>query len=139
MPEVDYVILCDYARIENGVAFISAAGINRFRISDLEQTQRFTIALNVSLSKWECDQPHQLQIVGADADGSAIFRSDGVIKTAWDEALPVGWRKSLILPFRIGQKFTSYGLYTIDVLIGGDIKANLQFQVQPPPARPDEV
>ncbi|SVB46288.1 uncharacterized protein METZ01_LOCUS199142, partial [marine metagenome] len=23
MPEVDYVILCDYARIENGVAFIS--------------------------------------------------------------------------------------------------------------------
>ena len=119
MPSVDFMIIGDYVRNDNGVLHIIAGGINTFHIQSVPYAQNVGIGLRLLLTRAECDQEHLVEIAFQDEDGTMLARIGGQFRAAYPEGLPPGAECPALLALNLGVPIPKVGRYTFELFIDG--------------------
>lgn len=135
MPQVDFMILCDYVRSsDGGLLHMIAAGIDRLRVPVLPTVQNVGVAVRLSLQRSECDRDYELQLIVQHADGERIAELLGQFRATYPPSnMPPGWATHMALALNLGLPLQVYGEYSLELLVAGDHKKSLGFIVEPPP------
>lgn len=136
MPDVDFMVLCDYVRADGGLLHMIAAGIDRIHAPSVPSGQNVGIALRVSLTRAECDHPHQLQLVFQDEDGNRLSDFRAEFRTAYPTDSTPGWPATSGLALNMGLPLPRYGVYSLELLIDGQSKKSIPLLVERPVALP---
>jgi hypothetical protein len=134
MPEVDFMILCDYVRADNGILHIIAGGIDHVTAATVPSAQNVGIALRLTLTRAECDRTHDLELIFQNQDGHRFVQIRATFASAYSEDLPPGWPAYGIVPLNIALPLPSYGIYSLELLIDGQSKKSIGVLVVPPAA-----
>jgi hypothetical protein len=73
VPQVDFMTVCDYVRVEGGLFHIIAAGVDRIRVPALPTVQNVGVAVRLALTRAECEHQHELRLIFQDSDGRRII------------------------------------------------------------------
>lgn len=135
--QLDYVMLADYVRQDQGVVHIMAAGIDTIQTAKVPHVQQIGVALRISFDSTEpAGQEHEIRVtfVGPDQPilmAGAEFRTPEAL-----DGLPVHWRRRLGVALQLPVLLPSYGDYTCEVSIddGEQVTGSADFRViQPAP------
>ena len=133
VPQVDFMILCDYVRADGGLLHMIAAGIDRIRVPMLPAVHNVGVAVRLSLHRSECDRDYELQLIFQNTDGQRIADLTAQFRAQYPPGLPAGWPTPVALALNLGLPLQAYGEYSFELLISGDHKKSLGVIVEPPP------
>jgi hypothetical protein len=125
MPEVDFMILCDYVRPEGTIMHVIAAGIDRITAPSFPTAHNLGIALRLTLTRSECNYPHQIELIVQGDDGDRVAGFTGTFETGYPEDVPVGWRAYGSIPINLGIPLPKPGVYSVELLIDGNLKKSI--------------
>lgn len=134
MPALDYMVLADYVRQDNGVMHIMGAGVDTVGTLAVPVVQPFGIAIRLSFDTTEeAGEEHHLTVsfIGPDKrvlDGNATFftppRPPGV---------PEHWKTGLNVVIQIPVPLPEFGDYSCELSIDdGAIVKSYEFRVVRP-------
>jgi hypothetical protein len=135
VPEVDFMVLCDYVRTDNGVFHMIAAGIDRIQTPVLPAIRNVGVAIRLRLTRVECDRDHEVQLVFQGEDGQRFVEIRGVVHVVYPDTLPAGWPAFGAIPFNLGLPLQAYGLYSLELLVDGQSKKSIGVIIEPAPDR----
>ncbi len=134
MPEVDFMVVCDYVRGEGGgVLHMVAAGVDRITPSVVPAAHNLGVAIRLNMTRAECDRQHELQLIFQDEDGGRLMELNAEFSAPYPEGLPSGWRANAVVPLNIGVPLPAYGVYSFELLIDGQTKKSVPILVSPRP------
>jgi len=131
MPEVDFMVVCDYVRVDGGVMHMIAGGIDTIYARQVPSAQNLGVALRLLLTRNECDRDHQMELIFQDEDGAAFARVEGQFQVSYPERVPPGWRAYALLSLNIGVPLPHYGVYSLELLVDGQAKKSVPLRVTP--------
>jgi hypothetical protein len=120
MPQLDYAVVCDYARADHGIAHVIAAGIDTFFHSQVPAGQNFGLLLRATFTRNECGRQHTFEFVFQGADGERLAQVQGSITPEWPAQHPPGWPVGAILALNMGVPIPAFGDYSLEILINGN-------------------
>lgn len=120
MPELDYALLCDYVRVELGVAHVIAAGIDTFHHPQMPAGQNFGLVVRTTFTRNECGRQHNFEFIFQGADGERIAYVQGSVAPEWPEGHPAGWPVGALLGLNMGVPIPAFGHYSLEILINGN-------------------
>jgi hypothetical protein len=132
MPELDYALLCDYARAEGGVAHVIAAGIDTIHRSEVPSVANLGLLARIIFADDETDETHQVEVQLRDQDGEQIAQVNLTAVPRRMEGLPEAWPTAALLAMNFGVPLPSFGPYTLTVLLDDTPKKTLNLRVVPP-------
>ncbi|MGH8909915.1 MAG: DUF6941 family protein, partial [Egibacteraceae bacterium] len=91
MAAVDYALLCDYVRVEGGVAHIIAAGIDTIYSPKVPTGHRFGLLAGFRFVRNECGRPHRVDLILQTTDGQHLANVHAGITPEWTTEIPLGW------------------------------------------------
>jgi hypothetical protein len=131
MPELDYMVLADYVRQDNGVMHIMGAGVDTVGTPVVPHVQPFGIALRLSFDTTEePGEEHHLTVsfIGPDnpvLDANAIF-----VTPPRPPGVPEHWRTGLNVALQIPVPLPQFGDYSCELSIDdGAITKSFEFRV----------
>jgi hypothetical protein len=130
MPELDFALLCDYVRAEQGVAHVIAGGIDTITVEELPAGQNMGLWARVLLARSECGRPHRLEVILQGADGERFAELSGPIQRDWQDAYPPGAKVGVALAFNIGLTFPAAGMYSFDILINDTLAKSIPLYIK---------
>ncbi|HEX5496109.1 MAG TPA: hypothetical protein VFX70_16190 [Mycobacteriales bacterium] len=133
MPEVDFMVVCDYVRADAGGMHMIAAGVDRIQPSSVPYVQNLGVATRLALTRAECDVPHHIRLIFQDQDGKRILDVTATIAPKYPDDLPVGWRVKAGVALNVGVPLPDYGLYAFELLVDGQSRKSIEMVVAPPP------
>jgi len=105
LPEVDFMIVCDYVRADQGVLHMIAAGVDRVFASEVPTGRNVGIGIRLLLTRNECGRPHQLELIFQDEDGVRLTEFTGQFVAEYPPNLPGGQQASVVMPLNIGLPY----------------------------------
>lgn len=129
MPVLDYAVLCDYVRLEGGLAHVIAAGIDTIYTQDVPAGQNVGLLIRVSFTRNECGRQHRVEVIFQDEDGERLAQIMGVVEPEWPEGNPPNWRSSAMLGLNIGVPLPRFGLYAFEVLVNDNHMKTIPLRV----------
>ena len=117
MPDLDYALLCDYVRAEQGIAHVIAASIDTVSTTDVPTGRNVGLLIRLTFTRYECGRPHRVEVIFQDIDGERIAHIQGVLTPEWREGLPVGWRTGALFALNIGVPLPREGVYGFEILV----------------------
>jgi hypothetical protein len=72
MPELDYALLCDYARAEGGVAHVIAAGIDTIHRPEVPSVANLGLLARIVFADEERGETHEVEVRLRDQEGEQI-------------------------------------------------------------------
>lgn len=132
MPEVDFMVVCDYVRTEGGLLHMIAAGVDRIRPQRLPMVQQFGVGVRLSLTRVECDVPHEVQLVFQDEDGQRIMQMDAEVRVSFPERSLPGGKVRTALALNVGVPLQQSGGYSFELLVDRQMKKSVDMIVDPP-------
>ena len=132
MPEIDYAFLCDHARVEGGLGYVIAAGVDTLYVPEVPSGANIALLMRVSFTRNECDRPHRIEVIIQDTDGARIGVINGTATPQWIPDLPPGWRVGTMTAFNMGLPLPHYGEYSIEILVNDGNARSIDFRVIPP-------
>lgn len=139
MPDLDFAILCEAARVADNLLFIHSAGWDTLS-GPIGIAYPVTVALRLLLTRAECGRMHTLEILVQGEDGEPLTRTDvGITAAQPANDVPAGWLIPVMASIRFPVMFRSYGLYSIEILFGNSSLKSLplRFASVPTPPRFD--
>lgn len=131
MPELDYALLCDYVRVDHGLAHVVAAGIDTISAPELPTSQNVGLLMRLTFSRNECGRQHRVEAIFQDADGERLAVVDGSLTPDWQEGLPVGWRSGALMGINLRLPLPRYGEYALELLVNDNHVKTLQLRCVP--------
>jgi hypothetical protein len=130
VPELDYVLLADYVRQENGFIHVMAAGVDTISVPSLPWIQPLGIAVRLSFGP--TDQPGDEHTLAVSITGPAepvLDRSAAFATPERPADVPAHWKTGLGIAL---QPLTSYGHYSCELDIdSGAITKTIGLRVVP--------
>lgn len=130
MPELDFAVICDYVRSENGVAHVIAGGIDTIHVTELPAANNMGLWSRVLLAKSECSRPHRLEVLFQDADGERLMELSGPLERDWQQGLPLGMKVGVGLAFNFGLTLPKLGVYSFEILVNDNLEKSIPLVVQ---------
>jgi hypothetical protein len=130
MPEVDFMILCDYVRSDGGVLHMIAGGVDQISAGDVPAAHNVGIGLRMSLTRAECDRPHDIELRWQDREGEPLLQIRAAFNAEYPIGLPTGWLAFGVLPLNVALPLPAYGVYSLELLIDGVSKKSIPVLVQ---------
>jgi hypothetical protein len=132
MAELDYALLCDYARAEGGVAHVIAAGIDTIQRSEVPSVANPGLLARTIFDDDETGETHQVEVQLRDQEGEQIAQVNLTVVPRRIEGLPEGWPTGALLAMNFGVPLPSFGPYTPTILLNDTPKKTLNLRVVPP-------
>jgi hypothetical protein len=124
MPELDYVILADYVRQDDGTMHIMAAGLDTIHIPAAVLPAAFQVGVAVRImfsSQDSVGQEHKLSIEFSGPDGSQLLTAAQHFPTpAPPEGIPPTWRHAVGIAFRVPLPLPAHGEYELQLMLDDD-------------------
>lgn len=129
---LDWAMLANHSEVQNGLAYISGAGIDTVNTRALPAAFNGSIVLRVALHPTEIDRVHTLEIRIIGGDGAEVARMQGQLPPQQRNAdMPLGWTYKAILCLNIvGMRLNTEGEYSVEILADGPHLASLPFRVR---------
>jgi hypothetical protein len=137
MPRLDYALLCDHVRVDQGLAHVIAAGIDTVYAATVPADRNLGILIRLQFTRNECGRTHRVEGVFQDTDGQRLARLSGSLVPPWRDDLPLGWTTGAQIGLNVAVSLPRYGLYTFEILVNDSSVKSLDFRVLPIPGEPD--
>jgi len=122
LPEVDFMIVCDYVRADQGVLHMIAAGVDRVFASEVPTGRNVGIGIRLLLTRNECGRPHQLELIFQDEDGVRLTEFTGQFVAGIPSQPARGTTGQRRHAAEYWSPLPRYGGYSIELLIDGNHK-----------------
>ncbi len=132
MPELDFMIVSDYVRAENGVLHMIAGGFDTITARTLPAVRSVGIGLSLKLTQREMAEHHTLRLVFHGADGARITEV-GADLGAHSKApdAPPERKVGVVTALNMSLPLPAYGDYRLELLVDGDSKKEIVIHVVP--------
>ena len=137
MPELDYMVLADYVRQDDGVIHIMGAGVNTVAAPAVPTVQPLGVAARISFSTTEePGEEHHLTVTFIGPDRRLLDVSATFATPPRPPGVPEHWRTGLGIAVQIPVLLPQYGDYSCELDIDdGLITKAYDFRVIPPAAQ----
>ncbi|MEV5412178.1 hypothetical protein AB0K60_25500 [Thermopolyspora sp. NPDC052614] len=133
MPELDYMVLADYVRTDNGNLHIMGAGIDTIIAAKLPAARNVGIALRLTFDSTE--RPgidHRIELIFQSSD-QVLAKVRGELKTPpKPDDVPVHWKTGVVTALQIGLPLPQYGDYSIELTLDDKHLKSIDLRVVPP-------
>jgi len=129
VPQLDYAFVCDFVRVEGGIAHVVGAGIDTLYAAEVPTGHNFGLFARITFTQGECGRPHRIEVFFRDTDGQEIAKVDAVTTPQWESSLPAGWPVGVMLGLNFGLPIPRYGLYAFEIMIDDSSAKSLHFRV----------
>jgi hypothetical protein len=138
MPELDFMIVSDYVRAENGVLHMIAGGADTITVQNVPAARSVGIGLSLKLPRREVTRSHALRLVFYGADGARIAELGADLPARSETPdIPEGRKIGVVAALNMSLPLPAYGDYSLELLVNGEHKKRLPLYVIPPAgARP---
>lgn len=134
MPELDFAILCEAARVADNLMYVLAGGWDTLS-GEERSVQTVSVALRFLFTQGECGRPHRIEVIVQGVDGQRLTSITGIIVAEVPLAgLPAGWRVNAMTQIRFPVAFPAFGEYSIEVLVNDSSLKSLPVRFVPPPS-----
>lgn len=120
MPDLDYAFVCDYVRVEGGIAHVIAAGIDTFYFTEVPTGANFGLVMRLTFTRNECGRQHTIEVIFQGADGERLAQIQAAATPEWPEGHPAGWPVGALLGLNAGVPFPAFGPYSLEILVNGN-------------------
>ena len=133
MPELDFIIISDYVRAENGVLHMIAGGFDTITTRTVPASRSVGIGLSLKLTQTEVAENHTLRLVFHDNYGTRITEV-GAELPARPKApdVPPQHKVGIVAALNVSLPLPTYGYYCLELLVDGDRKKEITINVVPP-------
>lgn len=143
MPQIDYVVLAEYVRQDQGVTHIMGAGIDTFGVPSHALPAAVPVGLAVRVtfdSRDEAGAPHELQVdyTGEDEQGLLTARQT-FLAPAHPLGIPEHWRIGVSIIIRTALPIPVHGNYALTVTLDDDPERTRRIDlraIDPQPGQP---
>jgi hypothetical protein len=133
MLQLDYALLCDYVRGEQGgLAHVIAAGIDTIYRPEVPTVANLGLLARFTFTDEDLSQEHQVELQLADQEGQEVARITGTPPLQPLPGLPEGWPYGVTIALNFGAPFPHHGPYRLAILLDGDPVKTINLRVIPP-------
>lgn len=130
--ELGFAVLADHVRVENGLGYLIAGGIDRITAAAVPTGQNLGIFAAVDFTYAECGRPHRFEMIGQSEDGERLLALNGVVEPSIPDGHPSGWPIRAVFGVNLGMPLPRYGHYSLELLVDDHNLKTLRFRVVPP-------
>jgi hypothetical protein len=135
MPELDFMIVADYVRVDAGVMHMIAAAIDTVYTPAVPSTRMLGLGIRLFFTPAETRHEHPLEVVFQDSDGHRIAQINAMIPA---QPIPPGRQPGMpigaLLPINMQLPLPAYGVYSFELLIHGNHLKSAPLIISPPVA-----
>jgi hypothetical protein len=124
VPEIEFLLLCDYARGNGGLIDIIGGGVDQIRSPKLPTVHALGLAGRLRFEKDDIDREHAMSIVFKDPTGEPLTQVRGIFFAQ----SPTGF-----LALNITVPLQSYGVHTLEFTIDDVVLGTRDVTVMTPP------
>jgi hypothetical protein len=136
VPELEYALLAEHVRQEGGLSYITAAGIDTLTTEQVPSPWNLALLLGFRSADDEVGHASPLEI-SLRRDEFRLVQIQGEITPSERPAdVPHDWPSRTTLGFNMGIVLPEYGVYSIDISVGGEVRHTLPLRVIAP-VQPD--
>lgn len=132
MLKVEYLVLADYVRADNGVVHIMAAGIDTIQAPHVPYAKLIHAAIRIS---FDTDDPpgseHTFKLIFMEEDQQRASIEGTFHTPDRNPDIPVHWRIGSLFNLAMSLPLPSYGEYGIELLLDGAPAAEAPLRVIP--------
>src|SRR5258707_2594573 len=131
MPQLDYMVLADYVRSDNGVIAIMAAGIDTITAPVVPTVQPLGVAVRISFGTTEeVGEEHQLSVTYVGPDQPVLKATALFLTPPRPAGTPEHWRTPVGIALQRPVPLPRYGDYSCELDIDdGTITQSFEFRV----------
>lgn len=130
VPELDYAMLAEHVRIDHGVAYILAGGLDGIEISEMPMATTINLLVRIGFNRAECGRPHRVEVLVQDEDGARMFHLTRTLRPEWPEGYPVTWNRNEQFKLGFPLHFKRYGVYECAILLNDSLLKTIPFIVR---------
>ena len=132
MPELDFALLAEHVRMDQGVAHILGGGWDGLVISELPTTVNVSLLAKIGFHRAECGRPHRVEVLFQDEDGGRLVHFTITLEPEWTDGYPLTWKSGEQFKLGFPLSFSRYGLYDCLILLNDSLLKTIPFIVKPP-------
>ncbi len=133
MAEIDFVILADHVRSDNGVLNLVGGGFDRIIAPHVPMGMNVGLGLRFLFTRPECDRPHQLRVAFQDADAQVLVEVHGEFVPVVPPGHESGDKIGVTINVNLGILLPHFGQYTFEILLNEDPMKSIPLRVIPLP------
>jgi hypothetical protein len=132
MPELDFMIISDYVRAENGVLHMIAGGVDTITARAVPASRSIGIGLGLKLPRRELAVHHTLRLVFHGTDGARIAEIGADLPARSEaSAVSAGRTVRVVTALNMSLPLPAYGDYSLELLVNGNRKKEIPIYVVP--------
>jgi hypothetical protein len=143
VPELDFMIIAEYVRTENGVLHMIGGGFDTIIARSMPATRNIGVGLSLKLLPGEAAEHHTLRLIFHGAGNIRITEigADLPAHSGGSDVSP-GREVSVVTALNMSLPLPAYGDYSLELFIDSTRKKEIPVYVVPPtgrqsdPARP---
>ncbi len=120
MAELDFMVLGDFVRADNGVLHIVAAGIDQIVVENVPTAQTIGVGIRLLFTRNECDREHILELIFQDEDGHRLVELSLPMTPGVPPNLADGARPSAVVNANLTLPLPQVGAYGLELLLDGN-------------------
>jgi len=133
MPELDFMIVSDYVRAENGVLHMIAGGVDTITVRAMPAARNIGIGLSLKLTQGEVTENHTLRLIFYGTDGTRIAEIGADLPArSGTPNIPAGRKVGVVAALNMSLPLPAYGGYSLELLVNGNHKKEIPIYVIPP-------
>ena len=119
MADLDFAILADYVRAENGLLHLIAGGVDTIYTERVPAVQNLGLGLRFLLTPGETGRTHALEIIFQDEDGERIFETTADVTPVRPSNHTPGERIGFLAALNLFLPLPREGRYSFEILFNG--------------------
>lgn len=137
MPELDFALLCQAARVPpDNLVYVIGGGWDTL-VGPERATHLISVALRVLFTQGECDRPHRIEAIVQGTDGQRLAVVTGIVTPQWVSGRPAGWKVNAVTALQIAVYFPTHGEYSVELVVNDTSVKSMPLRYVPIP--PPEV
>jgi len=132
VPRLEYAHLAEHVRQEGGISHVIAAGIDTLTTEQVPSPWNLAVWLGFRWADDEIGQSSPLQIIFRRGRQRLLQLQAEIAIAERPADLPAEWPARTTLAFNMGVVLPEYGVYSIDISVGGRVRHTLPLRVIAP-------
>lgn len=132
MPELDFMIISDYVRAENGALHMIAGGVDTITAQAVPVSRSIGIGLSLKLPRRELAVHHTLRLIFHGTDGARIAEVGAELPARFEApGVSAGRAVRVVTALNMSLPLPAYGDYSLELLVNGNRKKEIPIYVVP--------
>lgn len=142
MATLKYLLVCDHARAEAGLAHILGAGVDRVVAPSVPTATNLGLVAQLGFADAECGMVHAVRIVFRAENGDKVIEYGNEftpMHTSDSLDRPPNWPAHVLLVVNMGVPIPDYGVYVFDLTLNEQLLGSWSIYAVPAPEdRPED-